>query len=224
MNLVHFASVVGVSCLLGAAACSSTPAASDAGADASTTPTDGATPATDGATPPTDGATPPVDAAIPDAPPPVDAGADAPVQITCSGVDAGAQCNTVVNGAAIVPLVADTGALPTGTGGSVADGRYYLTLLTSYPGSALRTDLVLRQTLELCGGARTGQLVNDENGATKRKTFSFTQAGIVPNITQTCQSQADDPNIPYVSYTATATTLTFYSAAPYLFSATYTKQ
>ena len=213
-KLVRSASILGVLTVLGAAACSSTPTTS--GSDASTA-TDSASPA-DGATTPVD-ATAPVDAATPDTAVPPDSTAPT----TCSGADAGAQCNTVVNGATDVPVTVGTGSLPTGTGGTVIDGRYYMTNLTTYPGTGIAPTLVMRQTLELCCGGRVGQLVNDETGKTERKSFTFTTAGNVPTTVQTCES-APSINIPYASYTATATTLTFHSAAPYLFSVTYTKQ
>ncbi|HRG95292.1 MAG TPA: hypothetical protein PLR99_03515 [Polyangiaceae bacterium] len=216
-TLVRSLSIACVLSLLGAAACSSTPATSDGGADAASV-TDSATPPVDAATP--DSATPPVDAATPDSAVPPDSSAP----FTCSGADAGAQCNTVVNGATDVGVTVGTGALPTGTGGTVVDGRYYLTNLTSYPGTGIPSTLVMRQTLELCSGGMVGQLVNDSAGVTKRKTFSFTTAGNVPTTIQTCQTVVGDDAIPYQSYTATATTLTFYAAAPYVFSATYTKQ
>ena len=118
-------------------------------------------------------------------------------------------------------LATDPGALPTGTGGVALDGIYYLTGFTAYAGSVLRPGLVLRQTLSLCGSI--GDLVNDEAGETKRKTLTFKPSGVAPNLTQTCASKAGDAEIPYSSYTANATTLTFYSTAS-TFSATYTKQ
>ncbi len=220
---VRSALILSVLTVLGAAACSSTPATSDGGTDASTV-TDSATPPVDAATPidaatPVDAATPPVDGATDASVPP-----DSSVPTTCSAADASAQCNTVVNGATDVSVTVGTGALPTGTGGTVVDGRYYLTNITSYPGTGVAPTLVMRQTLELCGGGRVAQLINDVAGETRRKSFVFTTAGIVPTTIQTCESVANDVAIPYASYTATATTLSFYAAAPYVFSATYTKQ
>ncbi|MBK6460337.1 MAG: hypothetical protein IPF92_04920 [Myxococcales bacterium] len=223
-NLVRSVSIFGVLALLGAAACSSTPDAADGGTDAAVT--DSATPPVDATTPDSatsDSATP--DSATPDAAKPDSAvPPDSSTPTTCSGADAGAQCNTVVNGATDVSVTVGTGALPIGTGGTVVDGRYFLTNLTTYPGTGVPSTLVMRQTLELCGGGSVGQLVNDQAGATKRKSFTFTRAGNVPTTTQTCESVAGDTNIPYATYTATATTMTFYAAAPYVFSATYTKQ
>lgn len=104
-------------------------------------------------------------------------------------------------------------------------GRYYLTNIASYPAPASRRLWSCARPLELCGGGRVAQLINDVAGETRRKSFVFTTAGIVPTTIQTCESVANDVAIPFLrSYTATATTLSFYAAAPYVFSATYTKQ
>lgn len=201
---------------VGAAACSSSTTASDAGVtDASVS--DSALPQTDSSIPQADSSVAP-DSAAPDSSVP---DSSMPM-IACSSADAGAQCNTIVNGATDVPLATVATALPTGTGGTIADGRYYLTGFTAYAGSPLK-NVTLRQTLEICGGGKTGQLVNDEAGQTKRKGFTVAPVGIVPNTVQTCQSNPTDADIPYSSYTATATTFTLYSTV-YVFSATYTRQ
>jgi hypothetical protein len=135
--------------------------------------------------------------------------------------DAGAACNTIVQGGTLKTGVAHAGALPTGTGGTIADGRYLLTSIDTYTGSPV-AGVQLNQTLELCGGA--GQLVGDEPGKPQyRKSFSFAPSGIAPNVTTTCSTQMPDTNVPYTSYTATTTDITFYSPA-LTFSVTYTKQ
>lgn len=139
---------------------------------------------------------------------------------TCtSAADAGAACNTLVNGASAVSIVQVTTPIPTGTGGTVYDGLYYLTDFTAYAGSGLTPRAFGRQTLMVCG--LTATFVNDEVGkSTVRKNFAFAPVGNVPNITETCASGGGTP-IPYSSYTATTRAVTFYSTV-YGFSVTYT--
>jgi len=142
--------------------------------------------------------------------------------VACTALpDAGAACNAIVNIGTDKPIVATGTALPTGTGGTIVDGRYVLTDVSSYTGSAL-TGITLKQTLELCAGV--GQFVDDQPGKpTAHKSFTLAPVGTAPNVTTTCSTEVPDTNIPYSSYTATPTTLTFYSTA-FVFSVTYTKQ
>lgn len=112
-------------------------------------------------------------------------------------------------------------ALPTGTGGTIADGRYLLTGFDTYTGSAL-VGVTLKQTLEICGNV--GQFVNEEPGKPiAHKSFTVAPTGVAPNVTTTCSTEVPDTNIPYSSYTATPTEVTFYSTT-FIFSVTYTKQ
>lgn len=135
--------------------------------------------------------------------------------------DSGAACNTIVNGGtdqAIVPIAT---AIPVGTGGTIANGRYYLTAFNTYQGSAL-TGVTLRQTLEICD--KGGVFVDDQpSKPTAHKNFTFAPVGTAPNVTTTCSTEVPDSNIPYSSYTASPTQMTFYSSS-IAFSVTYTKQ
>jgi hypothetical protein len=141
--------------------------------------------------------------------------------VCTAAVDAGAACNTITNIGTDKPIVATGTVMPTGTGGTIVDGRYVLTDFSSYTGSAI-TGVTLKQTLELCGG--TGQFVDDQPGKpTQHKSFLFAPVGTAPNVTTTCSTEVPDSNIPYSSYTATPTAVTFYSTT-FLFSVTYTKQ
>lgn len=147
-----------------------------------------------------------------------DTGADAPA--ACLQLpDAGASCNTLTNDATSVAIVQAGVATPTGTGGTIADGRYFLTDLQGYTGNLLGA-LTLKQVLVTCAGV--GQLVSDE-ATQNHKTFTYAPAGTAPNIVTKCSTQVPDQDIPYASYTATPTTLTLYSTT-YAFSVTYTKQ
>ncbi len=130
-------------------------------------------------------------------------------------------CNAQQNVGLPVVLAPVATDVPTGTGGTMVDGRYVLTSFVGYPGNPLIVGQTMRQTLVLCGG--TGQFVEGLTGAAPTfKNFSITTSGTAPTITTLCTSMADT-NIPYASYTATATTVSFYSTV-FKFSVTYTKQ
>lgn len=96
-----------------------------------------------------------------------------------------------------------------------------LTGFDTYTGSAL-VGVTLKQTLEICGNV--GQFVNEEPGKPiAHKSFTFAPTGVAPNVTTTRSTEVPDTNIPYSSYTATPTEVTFYSTT-FIFSVTYTKQ
>ena len=141
---------------------------------------------------------------------------------TCTpAADAGASCNEVANGATVIKIVAKAMAIPTGVGGPIADGRYFLTDVSTYTGSLLTAGVDFKHTLELCAGV--GQLSGEDNGKPAyRKSFTYAPTGTQPNIVQGCSTQSPNVDVPYTSYTATPTTVTFFSTQ-YVFSATYTK-
>jgi hypothetical protein len=58
---------------------------------------------------------------------------------TCSGTVAigAASCNSLTNGATVVPVTASTGQPPTETGGKIVSGTYYLTSAIEYDPSSL---------------------------------------------------------------------------------------
>lgn len=147
-----------------------------------------------------------------------DSGSDAPTACT-QLPDAGAACNTLTNDATSIAIAQAGVPTPTGTGGTIADGRYFLTDLKGYDGNALGA-LTLKQVLVTCAGV--GQFVSDE-ATQNHKTFTYAPTGTAPNIVTRCSTQVPDVDIPYASYTATPTTLTLYSTV-YAFSVTYTKQ
>jgi hypothetical protein len=147
--------------------------------------------------------------------------ADSAAAVCSSMVDAGAQCNALVNGASPVALVVVATPIPTGMGGTIYDGRYYLTEFKGYAGTPLVAGVTLRQTLEMCGNV--GQLIGEETSGIYHKNYAVAPMGIQPNVTTTCSTQMPNVDIPYSSYTATPTSVTFYSSQ-YVFSGTYTKQ
>ena len=145
-------------------------------------------------------------------------GAAAGGAATCGSL--GAACNDVVQGGTDVPAAAVAGSTPTGSGGAVVDGHYFLTEFKAYTGSPV-IGVTLKQTLDICSG--TLQLVEDEPSKPQyRESFTFSPSGTALNLTKTCTTESPPVDIPYASYTATATALTVYSTQ-YKFSVTYTK-
>jgi hypothetical protein len=131
--------------------------------------------------------------------------------------DAGAQCHDLVSNAQPVTVIADPGALPVGTGGTVADGLYYLTEARAYPGSPLPPGTVLKYAILIAGDM---SYTVDDNGATVRRTTKKNPdggAGIV-----LCETKTDN-NPPAGSQTATCSSLTSYDSVS-LFSAKFVKQ
>ncbi|MFO0667143.1 MAG: hypothetical protein U0174_24535 [Polyangiaceae bacterium] len=204
MVVLRFCSAVSIAAFATLVACSST--TTTPGADASVENDASVEPGNDSGTTPTDASTT------------KDTGTN-----TCTPTaDAGAACNTMVNTASVVALSTSTDPLPTGTGGTIADGHYVLTELKAYKGAAFQPGITFKQTLELCSGI--GQFVSSDSGKPEyHKSFSYAPNGINPNVTQTCSSQSPNVDVPYTSYTATATTLTLFSSQ-LIFSVTYTKQ
>jgi hypothetical protein len=170
---------------------------------------DGASSGSDGAVVTTDAATSTAD------------GAAVKTDVASSTSDgAASMCNTLDNvGEVITPTVVAT-ATPTGTGGSIAQGTYKLTNITVYMGGLVSPTATLKQTINVNG--MTGQLVSAEGSNTYHKTFTVNPVGNDPVLVQTCSSRVGDIPIPYKSYTATSTSLIFYSTAAG-FSVTYTK-
>jgi hypothetical protein len=117
-------------------------------------------------------------------------------------------CNTTVNGACTVTTVAGTGALPTFTGGSIADGTYFLTGATAY-GSPETVGQTQRITMTFTGGAFT--LVQDSDvGCNSAPSGSGTSStsGNQLTLSLTCPAADSEPS----SYTATSTTFSYTEA------------
>lgn len=142
--------------------------------------------------------------------------------VSCADqADAGTECNALANIGADLTATLASGSVPTGTGGTVVDGRYALTEFFYYAGSPLAgSGLSLGQTLLICG--TEGQLVsNQSDKGLVRKSFSLSFNGTVPTATTTCTTDATAADVTYSSYTATPTTITFHSST-LQFSVTYT--
>jgi hypothetical protein len=133
--------------------------------------------------------------------------------------DAGASCNTLVNGGRDVVAVAASGTIGTGTGGTIADGLYFLTEYVVNVDAGMTAGDTTKRTLQFCG--RTLAFVFDDAGqATGRQNASLTPSGSVLAPKVLCSTKANgDIALPY---TATETTVVFY--APGHYSMTFTKQ
>lgn len=152
---------------------------------------------------------------------PTDSGQDTSMGMCTQPPDAGAACNTIVQTGTDVALTNVGGATPTGTGGTIADGRYHTTAVTAYAGSPA-TGITLKQTWEFCQN-RAG-LIGDEPGKPQyRKLFRFATNGNQVTSTNECTTQSPNVEVPFDSYTATPTTLTLY-ASSLAFSVTITKE
>lgn len=118
-----------------------------------------------------------------------------------TGGSAGAACNTLANIGTEVAETAGTGTAPTPTGGAMPpDGKYVLTKLDVYPGSAA-TSTKHKITSELTG--TTVQNVVESTGLPiRRDTWTIALSGTSFDVTVTCPS-----NVPTFSsgYSSTAT-------------------
>ncbi|MBK8995044.1 MAG: hypothetical protein IPM35_04735 [Myxococcales bacterium] len=104
-----------------------------------------------------------------------------------TGGAAGAACNTLVNIGTEVAETAGTGTAPTPAGGPTPpDGKYVLTKLEVYPGSAA-TSTKHKITTELTG--TTAQNVVESTGLPiRRDTWTVTLSGTSFDVTVTCPS------------------------------------
>ncbi|MFO0739975.1 MAG: hypothetical protein U0270_29020 [Labilithrix sp.] len=158
---------------------------------------------------------------------PVDAAPDAKdasdASFTCGPVlDGGAACNNLTNIGTDVALVATGTTIPTGTGGTPADGRYVLTELKAYTGSpAIGVVASLNQTLVVCGNVV--QFVSDNAGKPHRnKTYLLGPTGLPQDSPPLCSDAPANDELHTTSLTATPTSITLYSTS-LLLSVTYTK-
>ena len=134
-----------------------------------------------------------------------DARADGPLD---GDADAALSCNALANGAPLVLATAVAQSLPSGAGGTIADGTYHLTEVTYYlgpdsdaAGPALTE--TWRQTLAVVGGAFGGVYVRNKS-AEQRISGVLSMSGTKLVFQETCPSPA--ARGPY-EYTATGSDL-----------------
>ena len=120
-----------------------------------------------------------------------------------TGGAAGAGCNTLVNIGTEVAETAGTGTAPTPAGGPTPpDGKYVLTKLEVYPGSAA-TSSKHKITTELTG-TTAQNLVESTGLPIRRDTWTVTLSGTTADVTVTCPS-----NVPSFSFGYSSTTTEF---------------
>jgi len=121
--------------------------------------------------------------------------------------DAGAACSTTVNSACEITTTVGTGAPPSFSGGTIADGIYTLTSVVSYGGAGAEGQ-TQRVTMSFAGGGFT--LVQDSDAqcnAAPTASGTFTTLGDQLTLTTAC------PGVGSESETYTATPSSFsYSA------------
>lgn len=132
--------------------------------------------------------------------------------------DTGGACNALSNDAPHITSTKSTAPLPTGTGGSVADGTYFLTSATIYAQPSAGSGSDQQETIAIAGG----KLDVVKLGVTHpidRTSWSYATSSTTLTLTRTCPSSKTQT----FGYTADATTLTTYETATNI-AKTYTKQ
>ena len=108
-----------------------------------------------------------------------------------------------------------TGAQPTGTGGTIADGTYVLTAQARYLDAGCTAGVTFEATIQITGGCF--QRVDGEGASEILRSGNFTTTGNVITRDITC-----GPTLPAATYTATATQLTIFDEGGSV--TTWTKQ
>lgn len=146
-----------------------------------------------------------------------------PTDDATSGQDSGGECNALTNTASDVQITDDTGAIPTGTGGTIADGTYHLTEVRAYQGSPLK-GIVFKQSAVISGGGKHAEIVaNDSDKPEFHESDTLAPSGAAITVTQTCTTEQNATPIPYDSFKVEGNALTLFCSA-YKFSVTYSMQ
>lgn len=123
-------------------------------------------------------------------------------------------CNSVNDTSLPVNATCLSGTMPTGTGGTIADGTYVLTSQTFYNAGSVCPG-PLAQTLVVTGSCAQVATVAYPNGASTniQGTVSLTTQGSAITLFPQCTASASGdftPELQQGTYTATATSVTFY--------------
>jgi hypothetical protein len=127
-------------------------------------------------------------------------------------------CNTLVNAAPVVSKTTNAGPTPAATGGTIADGTYFLTRMDKWNGiTGANTH---KETWVFSSGTIQVVTDNESDGGTKHASGTYATSGSTLTFTVTCPG-AQTVSMPF---TATATELTTINADDPNESHTYTKQ
>ena len=120
-----------------------------------------------------------------------------------------AACTTLANTAPAIEVTTGGATVPTGTGGTVAAGIYYLTSVVRTPSSIL-PQMRFHQTLRISGNTiETVAQDNDQPAYTGVSTFTTSGSSIV--FTSVCSTKTDSGgDLQYDSYTADASHFILY--------------
>jgi hypothetical protein len=111
-------------------------------------------------------------------------------------------CNTLANVGTDVPVTTNAGAVPTMTGGQIADGTYVLTSQVVYAGGSTAGLGPLKQTFVIAGN--TVQVVQKgQDNVDEHQTIQLDPSGTQLNFAYSCPTPGAKIDGPY---TATATT------------------
>jgi major membrane immunogen (membrane-anchored lipoprotein) len=123
-------------------------------------------------------------------------------------------CNTLTDNSAPVNPTCTTGTMPTGTGGTIADGTYVLTSQTVYNAGSVCPDPI-SETLVVTGGCVqiAGYVYSTGGGESVHVTAPLTVKDNLATLFPQCASPSPPlkPDFSERSYTATSTTVTFYT-------------
>lgn len=120
------------------------------------------------------------------------------------GTSGASDCNALVNDGADIPETAQTGALPTLTGGSVADGTYVLTTRQDWEGSCGCTS---RQKL-MISGSKVELVARTDSGPDQHISATATLTGNQLSLAVDCPGVTSQQ----FTYSATATELQIFDA------------
>lgn len=122
-------------------------------------------------------------------------------------VDAGAMCHSLVHVGSLVTLKVQPGVAPSPTGGSAADGVYFLSAINAY-GNALPGSYKLQSTLEKRGN-KVDVLESDERGD-RRKSGEGIVIGTSMRINETCAFPTRRLQSEQAPFSATSTEIRLY--------------
>jgi hypothetical protein len=131
-------------------------------------------------------------------------------------------CTTLVNSAPAIVVTTGGATVPTGTGGTVAAGTYYLTSVVRTPTSIL-PEMTFHQTLRISGHT-IETVAQDGDQPAYNGVTTFTTSGSSIVFTGVCSTKADSGgDLQFDSYTADATHLILYGVTIGI-TVTYTRQ